>query len=113
MSAFTAKTFPAIKNAPRRITLLGDKTRRPEPAQHVIEFPGGAVEVSRTEDGCYWAHVIINRAQVVDDTQGRESALGHVVGARIDCDAGVLDMPHADTATQFAVLIKPVVRGAA
>ena len=34
-----------IEKAPRRIELLGDKTLRPEPAQHIIEFPGGAVYV--------------------------------------------------------------------
>jgi hypothetical protein len=44
------------------ITLYGDKTRAIEPAQHIINFPGGSVEVSRCEDGTYWAHIARNRA---------------------------------------------------
>ncbi|MHB1265894.1 MAG: hypothetical protein ACYC1S_16015, partial [Gemmatimonadaceae bacterium] len=60
---FTAKNWP-ITSAPKRIELLGDRMKRPEPAQHIIEFPGGAVEVSRTSDGSYWAHIIVHRGQV-------------------------------------------------
>jgi hypothetical protein len=60
MSQVTTRNY-LIDEAPRRIELLGDKTRRPEPATHIIEFPGGAVELSRTSDGNYWAHIIVNR----------------------------------------------------
>jgi hypothetical protein len=60
MSQVTTRNY-LIDGAPRLIELLGDKTRRPEPATHIIEFPGGAVELSRTSDGNYWAHIIVNR----------------------------------------------------
>lgn len=52
MSQFTAKV----------ITLHGDKRLKTESAQHIINFPGGSVEVSRCEDGTYWAHIARNRA---------------------------------------------------
>ena len=79
----TTKNFLYGK-APRKIELLGDKTIRPEPATHIIEFPGGAIELSRTTDGNYWAHIIVNRdsrcrtiatecAQPLDRLWARES----------------------------------------
>jgi len=48
------------------IQLRGDK-RNPEPHTAVIQFAGGEVEVSRTSDGNFWAHLHINEsAEVVD-----------------------------------------------
>lgn len=103
--AFTCKNFQ-IKRAPRLIQLLGDK-KRPESAQHIIEFPGGAIELSRTSDGNYWAHIIINRGQVVEDLEGLYSARGVIIGHRIDRDDGVVPIEGAERMTQIAVLIKP------
>jgi hypothetical protein len=107
MSAFTAKVYQAGK-APKRISLLGDKAR-PESAQHVIEFPGGAIELTRTTDGNYWAHIIVNRGDVVDDAEGRVSALGEIVGSRIGRSHpdGVEDIDRSDSIEQIAVLIRP------
>lgn len=48
--AITFKTYQAPK-APKRIEILGDKTKRPESASHVIESPGGAIELSRIDGG--------------------------------------------------------------
>ncbi len=108
MQAFTAKNWN-IDKAPRRVELLGDKQKKPEPAQHIIEFPGGAIEVSRTSDGNYWAHIIINQAQRVDDAEGRESAFGQIIGSRLCASGqmGVSDLPNAERITQIAVLIQP------
>lgn len=80
---------------PRHRILSGDKTRRPEAAEHIIEFPGGAIEVARTEDGNYWAHIIIGD--------------GTVIASRLDRgdEAGIVDIPRAETAHQIAVLIQP------
>lgn len=36
--------------------------KSPEPSTGIIKFPGGHVEVSRTSDGSYWAHVSVNNA---------------------------------------------------
>lgn len=107
--AFTAKSYQAGK-APKRIELLGDKTKRPESAQHIIEFPGGAIELSRTTDGCYWAHIIVNRGDVVDDSEGRTSARGAIVESRIgrSYPNGVDGIESQDDIEQIAVLIKPV-----
>lgn len=60
MSKFTAKT----------IHLYGDKTKAIEPAQHIITFPGGSVEVSRCEDGTYWAHIARDRGQSAEADGG-------------------------------------------
>lgn len=107
MAHATAKNYP-IDRAPRRIELLGDKTVRPEPAEHIIEFPGGAIEVSRTSSGDYWAHIIVNRGWAHEEQGGMRSAAGVVVDARIDTDAGVVDVPYVDQFTQIAVLIRSV-----
>ncbi len=109
MSAFTSKVSQYGKGA-KRIELLGDKTKRPESAQHVIEFPGGAIELSRTTDGDYWAHIIINRGTVIDDAEGRVSAHGEVIGSRIGRaghpDIDGIEAEHA--VEQIAVLIRTV-----
>ncbi len=107
MDAFTAKNYP-IGKAPKRIELLGDKTKKTEPAQHVIEFPGGAIEVSRTSDGCYWVHIIVNRGYADTDFKGMASAQGEIVGGRIDADGGVHEVPGHEEITQIALKIKPV-----
>lgn len=101
---FTAKVFQAGK-APKRIELLGDK-QRPESAQHIIEFPGGAIELTRTTDGLYWAHIQVNRGDVIDDAEGRVSAVGRVVASRVDRGTGVIDdLPDFKNVSQIAVLI--------
>jgi hypothetical protein len=105
--AWTAKNM-TIQRAPRRIVLLGEKTQRPESAQHTIEFPGGAIELSRTTDGCYWAHIIINQDGDSDGDHGSmTSAHGAILDSRIDTAAGVIEIPHAATCRQIAVLIQP------
>lgn len=109
--ADTAKNWP-IDKAPKRVELRGDKTKKPESAQHIIEFPGGAIELSRTSDNEYWAHIIVNRGWGGGDSDGLTSARGEVVGSRIDCAAGVIDVPHADSLTQIAVRIRSKREGA-
>lgn len=98
-----------MHNAPGRIQLLGDKTKRPESAQHVIEFPGGAIEVSRTSKGEYWAHIHINRDWSDPDMDGIKGAIGRVVGSRIGLDdhtVPIADIPNQERITQIAVLIR-------
>lgn len=114
MSAFTQKVWPLHK-APKKLQLFGDATKKVESSTHAIEFPGGAVEISRTTDGKYWVHVIVNRTQVVDDTEGMASSLGQIVGSRITLNvdagrdvAGVYDIHNAEHIEQFALLIQPV-----
>ena len=103
--ADTAKNYP-ISRAPKQIKLFGDKTKKTESAQHIIEFPGGAIELSRTSDNEYWAHIIVNREWGGNDGDGTMSALGEVVSSRVDSAAGVHDVPNAETMTQIAVRIR-------
>jgi hypothetical protein len=105
MSA-TAKTYRYGK-APKRIVLRGDPAS-PESAEHVVEFPGGAVCVTRTADGDYWAHILIHRGQVVPDCEGRESAVGEVVGSRIGRvhPHGVARLEREAEVEQIAVRIR-------
>ena len=94
------------EKAPKKITLLGDK-RKPESAEHIIEFPGGAIEVARTSDGNYWAHIIVNRNWADSDQEGSYAAIGEVIGSRIGHADGVETVPDQDSIYQIAVLIKP------
>lgn len=97
--------------APDKIQLLGVKTIRPEPATHIIEFPGGAIELSRTSDGNYWAHIIVNRDFAVDDCEGLRAAYGEIVGSRIDyefpTDPHIVEIPQSNQVRQIAILIRP------
>ena len=95
-----------------RRVLLGDP-RKPESATHIIEFPGGAIEVSRLDDGDYWVHVIVNRGQVLgEDGSLRESARGEVIDSRVDwASRGAAPIPeiagHGDV-SQIAVRVRPI-----
>lgn len=105
----TTRSF-LFGKAPKKISLLGDKTR-PEPATHIIEFPGGAIELSRTSDGSYWAHIIVNHDFALDDAHGLRAAFGDVIGSRIDyefpADPNIIAIPHEKQVRQVAILIQP------
>lgn len=105
--ADTAKNW-TIDKAPKRLRLFGDKVKKVESAQHIIEFPGGAIELSRTTDGDYWAHILVNQDQFADgDGDGFTSAAGEVVASRLDCATGhVEDIPNEKAIRQVAVLIR-------
>ncbi len=104
MDRFTCKVYQ-IDKAPKRITLEGDKTKKVEAAQHAIEFPGGAVEVSRTSTGEYWAHIHVYKGQVIEDTEGLCSAMGTVVCSRLEYGGSPEDVPNAEAMTHIALLI--------
>lgn len=75
-------------------------------------FPGGAVEVSRLEDGTYWAHIIVNRGQTLPIFgDGLQGARGGVVDSRIDWDErrfeGIPSLPDGAALVQIAVRIRP------
>ena len=86
------------------IQLLGDRAK-PESAQHIIEFPGGAVEVSRTTDGLYWAHIIVNRGWAIDDIDGLHNCKGVVLDSRVDNGKEIVQLPQNEEISQIAVLI--------
>lgn len=84
--------------------LRGDRNN-PEPVTCVITFPGGSVEVSRTSDGEYWAHI------AVDKDQGDYDTPGHVVDSRVDykyegyLKHGILNVPDVDQIDHIALRI--------
>jgi hypothetical protein len=85
--------------------ILGNP-KHPEPAEHRIEFPGGAVNIARTSEGDYWAHIIVNRGQAIPDTVGLDSAIASIDVTRITSDHGVDTIAEEYTnITQVAVLI--------
>lgn len=113
-SKVTTRSF-LYSDAPGKIQLLGDKSIRPEPATHIIEFPGGAIELSRTSDNNYWAHIIVNRDFALpDDCEGLRGAYGEIVGSRIDyefpAEPNVVEVPQGGSVRQIAILIKPIRR---
>lgn len=117
MTSFTAIN-DLFDNAPVERVLHGDKKRKAEPAQHIIEFPGGAVEVSRLDDGSYWAHIIVNRDYALESlAPGTRSAFGKVVDSRIDWRERRLEaiphLPDHGNLTQIAVRIMPEIGGEA
>jgi hypothetical protein len=102
----TSKNY-LFNKAPKLIQLFGDKTKKLESSEHIIEFPGGAVEVARTSDGNYWAHIIINRGEVLDDCDGLCSKKGTVIGSRIDRSTGKIEeLEDFEDIRQIAVLVK-------
>ena len=111
MSAYTCIN-DRFDKAPAKRVLKGDKYRQREAATHIIEFPGGAIELSRLEDGSYWAHIIVNRGQIIEGFDGLYGAHGIVVDSRVDwAGRGRQDIPGLpDEAylTQIAVRIQPL-----
>lgn len=66
------------------VLVEGNKHVRAEPSTHVIQFPGGHIEVSRTDNDEYWAHIWVNKGQVLDDIH-MFSKPGRIVEGRVDC----------------------------
>ncbi len=59
------------KSAHGVFSLKGDPAY-PEKAQTILEFPGGSIEIARTSEGEYWAHIAVDRDA------------GHITDGRID-----------------------------
>ena len=78
------------------IIFNGDKTS-PEPSTGIIKFPGGHVEVSRTSDGKYWAHIWRDKTGDIE--------------SRIDYDYegnllnGIIDVPNVKNVQHIALKI--------
>lgn len=114
MTAQTARQM-TFGRAPKRLDLHGDKGRKTEPAQHILTWPGGAVELTRLDDGSYWIHVLVTRDWADEEQDGRNAAFGEIVESRVmrRADFGGRasdpeDVPDADSIEQFALRIRPV-----
>lgn len=94
------------------VIFAGDKQAALEPSTGIIKFPGGSVEVTRTSEGAYWAHIAIN-----DGTTGlieRDEPIGEIVESRVDytyagyrvAEDKVPPIPLAEYIKHYAVLIR-------
>src|SRR5258707_4702388 len=84
MAHVTTRNY-LIDRAPRRIALLGDKTKKPEPASRIIEFPGGAIELFCTSGGDYLAHIIVHPDFALPgEVAEPEGAIGEIVDLRME-----------------------------
>ena len=107
------KALKQTRNGEWTVLHMEGNPKRPEAAHGgMIEFPGGNVNVTRTTNGDYWVHILLNK-------EGRglfipEATIeGMVIDARVDSinpvkhlkDVGHLNDPDTD---HFAVLIKPL-----
>lgn len=63
------------------VRLLGDK-RQPEPEEFRVAFPGGSISVTRTTDGDYWAHVVVNHPGAT--FHDPDSPSGSIADGRVD-----------------------------
>jgi len=89
------------------VLVEGNKHARPEPSEHIIEFPGGSISVTRTSDDQYWAHIWVNNGQVLDDVHVL-SKPGNITSGRIDRDVPggqIDDLPNPENVTHIAVKI--------
>ena len=100
------------KSAVGEFTLHGDPKTKPEKPLTVVKFPGGMVEISRTTDNQYWAHITVHRPETLKAQTGSASGAGRVVDARIDARGRYLSdgINREIMATDFehiAILIDP------
>ena len=91
------------------IELKGDP-KSPESAQLLVKFPGGSLEISRTKNFEYWAHIEVHQDAIIDEAL-RESAQGEIVDSRIDYapehrHLGIVPIPNAAHARHIAVRIR-------
>lgn len=84
------------------IELKGDKSKA-ESAEHIIKFPGGSISVCRTSDENYWAHISVNKEQVVEDISNM-SKKGSIEMIRLDTPEGVKEVDPQNS-DHFAILI--------
>lgn len=81
------------------VMFAGDR-KKPEPSTGIIRFPGGHVEVSRTSDGKYWAHVEVENPSNIQESRIDYSHEGYKVTG-----GSIPDIPHADKIQHMAILI--------
>ena len=81
------------------IKFMGDK-RKPEPETGIISFPGGHVEVTRTTDGKYWAHIEVN-----DPSNVVSSRIDYNHEGYIKSGGQSPDIPHAEHIQHLAIMV--------
>jgi len=86
------------------IIFTGEKTN-PEPTTGIIKFPGGIIEVSRTTDGSYWAHLSI--------TKPEKDFRSAIIDSRIDYNfnskLNIISIPNEANVEHIALRIKKLI----
>lgn len=77
--------------------------KSPEPHLGVIKFPGGFVEVSRTSDNQYWAHITVNESAKITD-----SRLDYNYETSQEIDEQIPPIPHEDGLVKIAIKIEGI-----
>jgi len=79
-----------------------------EKAQTIIIFPGGSIELARTSNNEYWAHIAVNHGQVSEDMGTQNHKHGDVVDSRVDRDYphGGTEIPDLKSIQHLAIRIK-------
>lgn len=84
--------------------VFGDKTN-PEPTLHVIQFPGGHVEVSRCSDGQYWSHIHLHHCTEITDSRVSYDYEGSQL-AEAQGIKSIHEMPLQNHIVQLAVKVR-------
>lgn len=74
--------------------------KNPEPGSAIIKFPGGHVEVSRTSDNRYWAHVEVEDPESIQSSRIDYSHEGYTATG-----GAIPAIPHADKIQHMAILV--------
>ena len=81
------------------IIFKGDKDS-PEPGTAIIKFPGGHVEVTRTSDNKYWAHIEVEKASNI-----KESRIDYDFDGYKKSECKIPDVPNAEHIQHIAIKI--------
>lgn len=81
------------------IIFKGDP-KNPEPGSAIIKFPGGHVEVTRTSDNRYWAHVNVEESSNI-----KESRIDYDFEGYTKSEIKIPDVPNAENIQHIAILI--------
>lgn len=82
-----------------RTELFGDPKIKREKPHTIIGFPGGDLEIARTDDGNYWVHVAV---RVDHRGDGTPQPAARIIRARIDADGRYADAANATLNSEIA-----------
>lgn len=87
------------------VLVEGNKHKRLEPSEHIIEFPGGSIGVTRTSDDTYWAHITVNHGQVLEESHSNSKA-GEFFDSRVDRSHEIGEIDKISEANHIGIRIR-------
>ncbi len=94
--------------ATAKVINLKGNPNSPEPATHIITFPGGSIELSRTSENDYWVHMAVYKGVPLQEVPSM-SRTGNVIDTRIDRvhpSVVVDEIPDKETIEHIAIRIR-------